>query len=103
MTSDKDESNSTIQSPQRPKGSKIYYSIGTPIAKPKTDPKDEHVRWLLDQFSAMEIPQAEDECDIFQAVLDQTDIYNLHSIDLRDFMLDFIIQQRDMMEPVIAE
>ena len=102
MTSDKDESNSTIQSPQRPKGSKIYYSIGTPIAKPKTDPKDEHVRWLLDQFSAMEIPQAEDECDIFQAVLDQTDIYNLQSIDLRDFMLDFIIQHRDMMEPVIA-
>ena len=102
MTSDKDESNPTIQSPQRPKGSKIYYSIGTPIAKPKTNPKDEHVRWLLDQFSVMEIPQDEDECDIFQAVLDQMNIYNLKNIDLRDFMLDFIIQQRDMMESVIA-
>ena len=102
ITSDKDESNSTIQSPQRPKGSQIYYSIGTPISNPKTEPKEEHVLWLLEQFRGMEIPQAEDECDIFQSVIDQTDIYNLQSIDLRDFMLDFIVQQRDMMEPVLA-
>ena len=82
ITSDKDKSNSTIHSPKKPKGSKIYYAIGLPITKPKTDPKDEHVRWLLNQFSVMEIPQDEEECDIFQAVLDQMDIYNLQSIDL---------------------
>ena len=49
----------------------------------------------------MEILQENQDCDIFQAVLDQTNIYNLEGIDLQDFMLDFIIKHRDLIEPVI--
>ena len=101
-TSDKEDTHSTLESPEKPKASKIYYAIGTPIHNPKYDPKDEHVRWLLQQFSAMEIPQDDKDFDIFQAVMDQTDIYNLEGIDFRDFMLDFIVQHRDLIEPVIV-
>ena len=101
VTSEQEDTSSTVHSPDKPKASKIYYAIGLPISNPKTDPKDKHVHWLLEQFSAMEIPQEDQEFDIFQALLDQTDIYNLESIDLRDFMLDFIIKHRDLIEPVI--
>ena len=102
MTSDKEDSSSTVHSPDKPKASKIYYAIGTPISNPKTDPTDEHVQWILQQFSAMEIPHDDHDFDIFEAILNQTDIYNLEGIDFRDFMLDFIIQHRDLIEPVIV-
>ena len=103
ITSDKEDSSSTVQSAEKPKGSKIYYAIGTPISNPKSDPTDEHVDWILQQFSAMEIPPDDPDFDIFEAILTQTDIYNLDGIDFRDFMLDFIIQHRDLIEPVISK
>ena len=103
ITSDKEDSSSTVQSAEKPKGSKIYYAIGTPISNPKSDPTDEHVDWILQQFSAMEIPPDDPDFDIFEAILNQTDIYNLDGIDFRDFMLDFIIQHRDLIEPVISK
>ena len=90
------------QSPVLGKASKIYYVVGTPITQPKCNPSDEHVRWLTETFDSEEVEQESDKFDIFQAVLDQCDIPNICASELRDFMIDFIVKQRDIIEPVIT-
>ena len=99
---EKEVDSSRGKSPEVGKASKIYYVIGTPITQPKCNPSDEHVRWLKDIFDLEEVGQKSDKFDIFQAVLDQCDIPNLCVSELRDFMIDFIMKQRDIIEPVIT-
>ena len=84
------------------KASKIFFAVGTLISQPKYDPSDEHVRWLTDTFDSIEVQQESDTFDIFQAVLDQCDIPNICASELRDFMIDFITKQRDIIEPIIT-
>ena len=117
LTSDVTESVSTINSeyssqdevdssrgtsPVVRKASKIYYVVGTPITQPKSDPSDEHVRWFTEAYNSEEVAQESDKFDIFQAVLDQCDIPNVCASDLSEFMIDFIMKQRDIIEPVIT-
>ena len=100
--SSQEDDSSIGSSPVLGKASKIYFAVGTPITQPKWDPSDEHVRWLTKTFNAEEVEQESDKCDIFQALLDQCDIPNISASELRDFMIDFITKQRDIIEPVIA-
>ena len=100
--SSQEDDSSIGSSPVLGKASKIYFAVGTPITQPKWDPSDEHVRWLTQTFNAEEVEQESDKCDIFQALLDQCDIPNISASELRDFMIDFITKQRDIIEPVIA-
>ena len=84
------------------KASNIFFAVGTPISQPKYDPSDEHVRWLTEIFDSEEVQQESDTFDIFQAVLDQCDIANICASELRDFMIDFITKQRDIIKPIIT-
>ena len=84
------------------KASKIYYVVGTLITQPNSDPSDEHVRWFTEAYNLEEVSQESDKFDIFQAVLDQCEIPNVCASDLSDFMIDFIMKQRDIIEPVIT-
>ena len=83
------------------KASRIFFAVGTPISQPKYDPSDEHVRWLTETFDSEEVQQESDTFNIFQAVLDQCDIPNICASELRDFMIDFITKQQDIIEPII--
>ena len=49
-----------------------------------------------------EVEQESDTFNIFQAVLDQCDIPNICASELRDFMIDFITKQQDIIEPIIT-
>ena len=100
--SSQEDDSSIGSSPVLGKASKIYFAVGTPITQPKWDPSDEHVRWLTQTFNAEEVEQESDKCDIFQALLDQCDIPNISASELRDFVIDFITKQQDIIEPVIA-
>ena len=100
--SSQEDDSSIGSSPVLGKASKIYFAVGTPITQPKCDPSDEHVRWSTQTFTAEEVEQESDKCDIFQALFDQCDIPNISASELRDFMIDFITKQRDIIEPVIA-
>ena len=84
------------------KASKNFFAVGTPISQPKYDPSDEHVRWLTETFDSEEVQPESDTFDIFQAVLYQCDIANICASELRDFMIDFITKQRDIIEPIIT-
>ena len=100
--SSQEDDSSIGSSPVLGKASKIYFAVGTPITQPKWDPSDEHVRWLTQTFNAEEVEQESDKCDFFQALLDQCDIPNISASELRDFMIDFLTKQRDIIEPVIS-
>ena len=101
-SSQDEDGSSRGMSPVLGKASRIYFAVGTPIRDPQYDPSDEHVRWLMDTFDAEEVVQDSYDFDIFQAVLDQCVIPNICASDLRDFMIDFITKQRDIIEPVIT-
>ena len=89
-------------SPVVRKASKIYYVVGTPITEPKCDPSDEHVRWFTEAYNLEKVSQESDKFDIFQAVLDQCEIPNVCASELCEFMIDFIMKQCDIIEPVIT-
>ena len=100
--SSQEEHHSSIgMSPVLGKESKFHFAVGTMITQPKCDASDKHVRWLTKTFHLEEVEQEIDTFDIFQAVLDQCAIPNICASELRDFMIDFIAKQRDIIEPVI--
>ena len=99
---DKEVEQKTTESPQCRKASTIFYAVGTLIAIPRSDPSDEHVRWLQETFQSHEVEAESDQFDVFQAVLDQYDIPNVCASELGEFMVDFIMKQRDIIEPMIV-
>ena len=67
-------------------GSELYYVIGTPISRPKEDPKTENLNWFLTTFQREIIMGDSSPNDLFEAVLEQCDLMNLTPEDLRSIL-----------------
>ena len=81
--------------------SELYYVIGTPISRPKDDPKTENLNWFLNTFEREIVIGDSSPNDLFEAVLSQCDLKNLSAEDLRGILKEYVVQERGTLEPLI--
>ena len=81
--------------------SELYYVIGTPISRPKDDPKTENLNWFLTTFEREIVIGDSSPNDLFEAVLSQCDLKNLSAEDLRGILKEYVVQERGTLEPLI--
>ena len=82
-------------------GSELYYVIGTPISRPKEDPKTENLNWFLTTFQREIIMGDTSPNDLFESVLAQCDLKNLTPEDLRSILKEYVVQERGTLESLI--
>ena len=84
-------------------GTELYYVVGTPLPRASSDPDESNLCWFLNHYNR-KLKFTTDCCnDIFEAFLIQSDLKYVQPDALRTILINFAVQNRELVEKEINE
>ena len=88
---------------EKENGTELYYVVGTPLPRASSDPDESNLCWFLNHFNR-KLKFTSDCCnDIFEAFLIQSDLKYVEPDALRTILINFAVQNRELVEKEINE
>ena len=88
---------------EKENGTELYYVVGTPLPRASSDPDESNLCWFLNHFNR-KLKFTSDCCnDIFEAFLIQSDLKYVQPDALRTILINFAVQNREVVEKEINE
>ena len=88
---------------EKENGTELYYVVGTPLPRASSDPDESNLCWFLNHFNR-KLKFTSDCCnDIFEAFLIQSDLKYVQPDALRTILINFAVQNRELVEKEINE
>ena len=81
----------------------LYYEVRKAIHRPNTDPVREHLNWFLKTFEREVVVSKKGPNDVFEAVINQSNLRYVSPAALRNILTEFVVQERTILEPIIAD
>ena len=93
----------SIGDKEKENGTELYYVVGTPLPRASSDPDESNLCWFLNHFNR-KLKFTSDCCnDIFEAFLIQSDLKYVEPDALRTILINFAVQNRELVEKEINE
>ena len=81
----------------------LYYEVRKAMNRPKTDPVRENLTWFLKTFEREVVVSKKGPNDVFEAVINQTNLRYVSHEALRTTLTEFVVQEQRILEPIIAD
>ena len=81
----------------------LYYEVRKAMHRPNTDPVTENLNWFLRTFEREVVVSKKGPNDVFEAVINQSNLRYVSPEALRTILTEFVVQERKILEPIIAD